>query len=115
MKDIPCDGIERRNKSAGVIIKKILWFLSIARNAIIVLITSFIAFTYHENGESLFKPSRTATPGLPPISPPPFSTHQGNVTYTFPEMCSQLGWGIIVIPLIAVLANVAIAKAFGKF
>ena len=29
-------------------------------------------------------------------------------------MCSQLGSAIIVIPLIAILESVAIAKAFGK-
>jgi hypothetical protein len=29
-------------------------------------------------------------------------------------MCSELGLGIIVIPVVAILANVAIAKAFGK-
>jgi uncharacterized membrane protein len=30
-------------------------------------------------------------------------------------MCSELGLGIIVIPVVAILANVAIAKAFGKY
>jgi hypothetical protein len=29
-------------------------------------------------------------------------------------MCSELGLGIIVIPMVGLLANVAIAKAFGK-
>jgi hypothetical protein len=29
-------------------------------------------------------------------------------------MVSELGLGIIVIPVVAILANVAIAKAFGK-
>ena len=30
-------------------------------------------------------------------------------------MCSELGLGIVVIPMVAILANVAIAKAFGKY
>jgi len=34
---------------------------------------------------------------------------------TFLDMCSELGLGIVVIPMVAILANVAIAKAFGKY
>lgn len=52
--------------------------------------------------------------GLPTFSLPPFSSQVGNETYTFLDMCSHLGSGIIVLPLVSVLANVAIAKAFGK-
>ncbi|GLG94259.1 Uncharacterized protein GBIM_01501, partial [Gryllus bimaculatus] len=51
-------------------------------------------------------------PGLPAFQLPPFSAQIGNVTYSFPEMCKELGSGIILIPIVAVLANVAIAKAF---
>lgn len=52
--------------------------------------------------------------GLPTFSLPPFSSQVGNQTYTFFDMCSHYGMGIIVLPLVSVLANVAIAKAFGK-
>lgn len=53
--------------------------------------------------------------GFPPIKPPPFSSTFDNSTYSFVDMCSHLGSGIIVVPIIAVLANVAIAKAFGIY
>jgi len=53
-------------------------------------------------------------PGLPPVGLPPFETTLGNRTYTFTEMVSQLGMGIVVVPVVGVLANVAIAKAFGE-
>lgn len=53
--------------------------------------------------------------GLPQFHLPAFSIQKNNSTITFPEMCSELGLGIIVIPMVAVLANVAIAKAFGKY
>lgn len=51
--------------------------------------------------------------GLPMVSLPPFSARVGNQTYTFFDMCAHYGSGLFVLPLIAVLANVAIAKAFG--
>ncbi|XP_023344261.1 sodium-independent sulfate anion transporter [Eurytemora carolleeae] len=50
--------------------------------------------------------------GLPPFTPPPFSTVENNSTIPFMEMTKTLGSAIIVIPLIAILESVAIAKAF---
>jgi hypothetical protein len=54
----------------------------------------------------------TVRSGLPPFGLPPFSTVLGNGTYSFAEMCSELGSSIILVPIIGVLGNVAIAKAF---
>lgn len=54
------------------------------------------------------------TPGLPAVRPPPFQTTVGNTTYTAGEMISHLGTGLIVVPLVGILGNIAIAKAFGK-
>lgn len=31
------------------------------------------------------------------------------------EICGELGSGILVVPIVAVLANVAIAKVFSKY
>lgn len=52
--------------------------------------------------------------GVPKISLPPFQFQHNNETVTFITICSDLGSGIVVVPLVAVLANVAIAKAFCK-
>lgn len=52
--------------------------------------------------------------GIPSIMLPPTSTTIGNHTYEFTEMVSELGVGYMVIPVVAVLANIAIAKAFGE-
>lgn len=54
-------------------------------------------------------------PGMPEISLPPFQITHNNQTLSFTQICSELGSGIIVVPLVAVLANVAIAKAFSKW
>ncbi|KAK4874464.1 hypothetical protein RN001_013824 [Aquatica leii] len=50
--------------------------------------------------------------GLPSLQVPEFSTHIGNQTVTFVEMVQKLGTGIIVLPVVAILSNVAVAKAF---
>lgn len=52
--------------------------------------------------------------GLPAFKVPPFSTEYGGRELSFIEMCSDLGSSIVLVPIIAVLGNVAIAKAFGK-
>lgn len=52
---------------------------------------------------------------MPEISLPPFEITHHNQTLSFTQICAELGSGIIVVPLVAVLANVAIAKAFSKF
>ena len=48
--------------------------------------------------------------------PPAFSTWDPvhNKTMSFTEMTSALGAGLGIIPLLAVIENVAIAKAFGE-
>lgn len=53
-------------------------------------------------------------PGMPDFSLPPFQIEYHNHTLSFSEVCSELGSAIIVVPLVAILANVAIAKAFSK-
>ena len=61
--------------------------------------------------------------GLPAFLSPPFSVNvsTGNATdpsyelVGFSQMISNLGSAIIILPLLVILENVAIAKAFGKF
>lgn len=54
-------------------------------------------------------------PGLPAITLPPFGgTTMGNTTYSFADMTSELGVGIVVAPVVGVLINIAIAKAYGE-
>ncbi|KAG7209638.1 hypothetical protein KM043_011285 [Ampulex compressa] len=112
LKDIDCPFLKNIGPDNKAIVKKIQWFLSIGRNAIIILITSVIAFRLDLIGSAPFILSGKVHPGLPAISLPPFSSHVGNQTYTFLDMCSHFGSGMLILPLIAVLANVAIAKAF---
>ncbi|KAG8236978.1 hypothetical protein J437_LFUL017338, partial [Ladona fulva] len=104
---------ENNNKSRNYILKKSLWYLSLSRNAIIVLIGGVLGFIFEDKwGKAPFALSGQITAGFPPLKPPPFSTTQGNATYNFVEMVTELKSGIVIVPIISVLSNVAIAKAY---
>lgn len=76
---------------------------------------SVTAYMYvHSGNDSPFILTGNVRPGLPDFGLPPFSTTLGNRTLSFVEMCNELGTSIVLVPIIAVLGNVAIAKAFGK-
>ncbi|XP_047505407.1 sodium-independent sulfate anion transporter-like isoform X2 [Pieris napi] len=93
-------------------LKKALWLISIARNALVVCIASTVAFCTFNAEKPLFKLSGRVEPGLPQLSLPPFSTVIGNQTVGFMGMMDYLGSAVIVTPVVMVLANIAIAKAF---
>lgn len=94
---------------------KFLWLIGTSRNAILVIITGIVGFYFTTSGESPFKLIGYIPPGLPSVQPPPlFGITKNDTTTTLIEMVTNLGSGIIVIPLIALLENIAICKAFGK-
>jgi sodium-independent sulfate anion transporter 11 len=57
------------------------------------------------------------TQGLPELKLPPFEFYDStsNQTVSFIDMCSTLGTGLIIVPLVALLENIAICKAFCKY
>jgi hypothetical protein len=57
------------------------------------------------------------TQGLPEFKLPPFEFYDSakNQTVSFTDMCSTLGTGLIIVPLVALLENIAICKAFCKY
>ena len=104
------------------ILSKVVWLLSVARNAVIVIVCALIA--YGCDPQLPETPTRNTTfiltgnlkSGIPKFQLPPFSvknTETGEVT-DFAGMISELGSAVIILPLMAVLENIAIAKAFGK-
>jgi len=54
------------------------------------------------------------TQGLPDFQLPPFGFSNGNYTVTFTDMCSEMGAGIAILPLVAMLEVIAVCKAFCK-
>lgn len=89
-------------------------YLSIARNAIVVIMGIVIAYLFYINGYEPFRLTGEIKEGLPPFGPPPFSTEFNDKTYNFSDMFKALGISLITIPLVSVLESVSIAKAFSK-
>ncbi|XP_043785496.1 sodium-independent sulfate anion transporter-like isoform X3 [Apis laboriosa] len=115
MKDIKLYSNNDKLNKYQRILMKMIWLLSTARNAVIVIICSTIAYKLNsiEYG-SPFILTGPVRSGLPSFGLPPFSTQVKNETLNFIEMCSELGASIALVPIIGVLGNVAIAKAFAN-
>ncbi|XP_039300440.1 sodium-independent sulfate anion transporter-like [Nilaparvata lugens] len=97
------------------LVNKTIWLIGTSRNSIIVVISGIYAYYVQvQYGEIPFKVIGYIPPGLPEFKLPPFSTVQNNVTYNFFDMCGVMGQGIFVLPLIALLENIAICKAFAN-
>ncbi|CAG9767176.1 unnamed protein product [Ceutorhynchus assimilis] len=95
--------------------KKTLWLLSISKNALVVSIMTLMAFIWFKSqGATPFKLTGPVPSGLPDFGPPSISVQFNNATMTVTDMIMSIGSGIIVVPLVAVLANVAIAKAYSS-
>ncbi|KAI5634650.1 sulfate permease family domain-containing protein [Phthorimaea operculella] len=89
------------------------WFIALARNAVVVFIGILIGYILKLtlNSEPITLTGEIGS-GLPSFKFPPTSVVMGNETLSFMDMVSALGPGSIVLPLVAILESVAIAKAF---
>ncbi|KAK2581384.1 hypothetical protein KPH14_005068 [Odynerus spinipes] len=98
----------------GTWMQKICWCLTLARNAMVVVAGTVIAYVFYINGEEIFRLTGSMGQGLPPLQPPPFSTTFQNRTYDFVEMTKAMGSTLISIPIVSTIEHMAIAKAFAK-
>ena len=112
MKIGPQDIKER--KRIHKVLTKIIWLVSTARNILVVVFSAVLAYFILLHGPQPFILTGYIKPGLPEFNPPPFDAHIDNTTYNFVDMSSALGSGIIVVPLLSILENIALAKVFGK-
>jgi sodium-independent sulfate anion transporter 11 len=103
--------------------------LSLARNALVVIIGTVIAYDLRD--EAPFKitgkyrtilfplySSRVAGEvkgGFPPFEAPPFSINLNGTEYSFSDMAQDYGPSIAFIPLVAILEAISIGKAFCKY
>lgn len=115
MKDIKWCNKSCKPSKERRILAKIIWLVSTARNAIVVIVCSTIAYKMRtSNGSSPFVLTGHVKSGLPEFSLPPFSTEANDRKIGFIEMCSELGPAILLVPIIGILGNVAISKAFAN-
>ncbi|XP_001601834.2 uncharacterized protein LOC100117667 isoform X1 [Nasonia vitripennis] len=101
-------------KRHGNWLKKCMWLICLARNAVVVITGMVLAYCLSLHGQEPFKITGNITAGLPSFQPPPFTTIHKNETYTFVDMMNILGSSVISVPLIALLESIAVAKAFAK-
>ncbi|XP_063618365.1 sodium-independent sulfate anion transporter-like [Cydia splendana] len=115
LKDIRIGVKDSEKSQKGVVfIQKSLWFAGVSRNAVVVILAAAVAFfVYLDVGDPLILTGKI-TPGLPTPQVPPFHTTVGNVTVSAGGMLAQLGSGLLVVPLVGIISNVAIAKAFSN-
>uniref|UniRef100_A0A8D0H5B1 Solute carrier family 26 member 11 n=1 Tax=Sphenodon punctatus TaxID=8508 RepID=A0A8D0H5B1_SPHPU len=71
----------------------IVWAAATARNALVVLFASLVAYSFQLTGSQPFILTGMTPRGLPPFQPPPFSLVTTNRTVTFGEMV-QVGKGL---------------------
>uniref|UniRef100_A0A1B0CLE2 Uncharacterized protein n=1 Tax=Lutzomyia longipalpis TaxID=7200 RepID=A0A1B0CLE2_LUTLO len=108
---------EELKSSRHKIINKTLWLVGTARNAILVIICGAIGYSF-QSSVVPFRLIGEVPAGLPSFQAPPFSI-PGNETLEIPDqsfldMVSDMGSGLIVVPLIALMETIAICKAFAN-
>ncbi|ODM93537.1 Sodium-independent sulfate anion transporter, partial [Orchesella cincta] len=92
---------------------KWLWLISVARNAIVIVVCTVI-FTIMGPDATHVKVVGNITSGLPPFQLPPlhFWDSQTNATYSFGTLLKEDASAIVVMPLLALMEHITIAKAF---
>ncbi|XP_060653842.1 sodium-independent sulfate anion transporter isoform X1 [Drosophila nasuta] len=108
-----------RNLRAQQLLSGSIWVVSTGRNALVVLVSSVLAYSQCKSQDSCpFILTGKVKSGLPSLALPKFETtilgkNGTEVPQTFEQMLSELGPSMLILPIIAVLGNVAISKAFG--
>ena len=93
------------------VINKLIWLIGTSRNAFLVIICGFLGYSL--SGDAPFKLVGHIPGGMPTVQLPPFGyTKSDNETVTFIQMISNLGSGVLVLPLISLMEDIAICKAF---
>ncbi|XP_037952180.1 sodium-independent sulfate anion transporter [Teleopsis dalmanni] len=101
----------------------LFWLIGTSRNAVLVCAASGFGYYLLNSGNDLFRMVGYVPKGLPNFQLPPFSlitisnTTTGETVSTyenFGQMVSNLGSGLIVVPLISLLENMAVVQAFAN-
>ncbi|CAK1552606.1 unnamed protein product [Leptosia nina] len=97
----------------GGVSEKIRCYVSLSRNAIVVVIGMLVAFIVKRTtGDEPVVLIGDIVKGLPTPKLPPFSTTVGNDSYIFGDMLQVFGPSSFVLPFVAILEAVAVAKSF---
>ncbi|CAL1675363.1 unnamed protein product [Lasius platythorax] len=95
------------------IVNKLIWLIGTSRNALLVVICGLLGWSFQD--KSPVKLIGYIPGGMPAVQVPPFGfIKDSNTTLTFIDMISNLGSGILVVPLISLMEDIAICKAFAN-
>ncbi len=108
--------LPKRIKGKSKAITKTIWYISIARNILLVLVCSTLAFILdpdfaqnHESNSTTFKLTGSIDSGLPSLTLPPYDLGK-----SFLDSLIDLGSLAFTFPLVAILGQIAIAKTYSK-
>lgn len=92
-------------------VDKFLWLLSTSRNALVIFFAAVYAYTLDNPP---FEIVREIPPGIPKFKLPPFTIVEPgtNVTHTTADIFKEEASALIVLPLLAIMGHITIAKAF---
>jgi len=115
---------EARRNGFQRVVNHVIKFLSTSRNASVVIVFTAITMYLDANGTNPFRLTGNIPKGMPTPSLPPFSikAQPGNETAGIPpvegqnflEMVQSLGYGLVIVPLMALLETMSVCKAFAK-
>lgn len=108
MKDIPFFKKSPTDTRTQKTYKMVAFLVSVGRNAFVVIIATVISALM--DYDQPFIITGDIKPGLPDFEVPHFTMNNG--TTSFMDIISKVGSGVIILPLIAILENIAIASAF---
>lgn len=114
----------RNNENVPIcmlIIRKIIWLVSTARNAIVIAAATGLAYGLFAHDIKVFKLTGNIQPGLPSFQFPTLSytfynisASGQNITLTTKDIFSNIGAGFAIVPLIGLVETIAIGKAFAR-
>lgn len=109
----PIDG---KSSVAKKMCFKLLWFLCIAKSALICIIGTIVAFVFYKCGyNDSFTLAGELPSGIPNIQVPLQSVAlPSNDTITTKDFLNGFGASLAVLPIIQFIQTISIAKAFGK-
>ncbi|KAI0240297.1 hypothetical protein LSAT2_009017 [Lamellibrachia satsuma] len=115
MKKLKVIKYENNNVSIPLkIIRKLLWFVGTARNAVVMIATGVLAYYFSIYSIGNLSLTGEVKSGLPAIIIPAFTLDKNNITYTTGELFSKIGSGFAIVPLLSLIETIAIGQAFAR-
>ena len=121
LEETKCQSLcSKQSEKTRKFLKTTCWVIATARNAIIVILCTLLAYFLdpeipEKKRDATFILTGNIDAGLPPFQIPAFTfTNTDQTEDSLGGMIKRLGPAIVILPLIAILENVAIAKAFCK-